>query len=200
MISLVLGNGHTRLSVSPEIVAKHNSYACNLAYRDFKPNNLVACDRHIFIQSISELANKDSKVWTRSRWLGNLEKIDNVEQLPKLPFALHHRFDRDMNWGSGTYAAYLACLDDPNVIVFAGFDLWGNQGKVNNIYAGQQGYGPKDASATDPSVWIYQFKKLFDEFQDKQFVFLNFPNWKAPEEWQDSSNFFQDELKSLASI
>jgi len=117
-----------------------------------------------------------------------------------LPFPLEKKFDQPMNWGSGTYAAYLACLEDSNVIILAGFDLWAINGLVNNIYAGQNGYGPKDAGPVNPSVWIYQFTKLFEYFPEKQFVFVNYPNWQAPKEWLQYDNFFFDELKSLKDL
>jgi hypothetical protein len=199
-VSLVLGNGLSRLSIPADLIKKHNSYACNFAYRDFSSNNVIMCDRHVLISAVSEKVNLRSKVWTRCRWINSLSPMENVHAFPKLPFVLENKFDQPMNWGSGTYAGYLACLDEPNIIVFAGFDLWDNDGKVNNVYAGQNGYGPKDAGPVNPSVWIYQFAKLFKHFTNKQFVFVNYPKWKVPEEWSKFDNFFFDELKSLKDL
>lgn len=198
--SIVLGNGNTRKSVPNDLLKDKNTFACNYAYRDFTPANLIVCDRHMLITALSEGAASKSKVWTRPRWYNNIDPKDNLCPFPELPFAPENKFDAPMNWGSGTYAAYLACLDEPSVLVFVGFDLWGEQGKVNNIYAGLDGYGPSDAAPVDPRGWIYQFQKLFSYYPEKQFVFLNWPSWQEPKEWKQHSNFFRDNLKALNSL
>ena len=199
-ISVVLGNGISRKQLTAKLLNGKNTYACNYAYKDFDPKNLIVCDRHLLITALSEGANKKAKVWTRHRWYNNINSQENLYFFPNLPFEIDHKYDRDMNWGSGTYAAYLACLDEPNVLVLVGFDLWANNNKVNNIYAGQNGYGPADASPVDPSAWIYQFKKLFAHFNHKQFVFLNTAGWQLPKEWNSYKNVFFDDIREFKKL
>ena len=198
--SIILGNGQSRRSVPAKILKNKNTFACNYAYRDYEVKNLICCDRHILTTAISEGAAENSKIWTRPRWHNNIEPKNNVNIFPQLPFPVYQKFDQPMNWGSGTYAAYLACLDEPSVLVFAGFDLWGNENKINSVYAGQEGYQAVDSGAVNPSVWIYQFSKLFEFFHEKQFVFLNFPTWQEPQEWQRYSNYYKDNLKVLNTL
>lgn len=198
--SIVLGNGYSRKSVPPRVLKNKNTFACNYAYRDYEIKNLICCDKHMLISAIAEGAAMKSKIWTRDRWYNNIEPKNNINVFPKLPFIINEKYDQPMNWGSGTYAAYLACLDEPNIMVFAGFDLWDKDGKINSVYAGQEGYADTDSGAVNPSVWIYQFAKLFEYFHDKQFVFVNFPDWQEPEEWKKFPNFYKDNLKVLNTL
>lgn len=198
--AIVVGNGESRLQVPARDYDKKDTFACNLAYKHFTPKTLVCCDKNIFIKAFSENAHKHSQLWTRKRWLSKVEAAD-VYALPEdLPFPVEHKYDRFMDWGSGTYAAYLACNSLHDIIVMVGFDLYSRTGKVNNCFKGETGYGPADSDPVGPGAWIHQFGRLFQHYSNKQFVFLNEPDWKAPEEWRHYENFFQDDIRQLNNL
>lgn len=198
---LIIGNGESRLALDPSVYDKKDTWACNLAYKEFTPRNLVCCDKNMLTLAISEGASRNSQVWTRKMWASKIA-LQGIHFLPEdLPFPKESKHDIPLHWGSGTYAAYLACLSPHDILVFVGFDLWGTKdNKINNVYKGQHGYGPADSDAVGPQGWIYQLGRLMTHFPNKQFVFLNVPNWKPPEEWSKHENFFQDDLKQVNNL
>lgn len=200
-IAYVIGNGISRTKLKNDWYNDRNTYSCNLTYKDFSPKNLIICDRHLLVEAISENAHKKSKLWTRARWKRHVEESENIYAIPEPPYTPVVKHDQPMNWGSGLNAALIACQDNNDLLILIGFDLWPiNQNKVNNVYAGHNGYGPKDAGPVDPSGWIHQFTKLFEIYNDKQFVFISRNNWKIPEQWQKYENFNIDSFDSLNSL
>lgn len=199
---LIVGNGESRLALDPSVYEKKDTWGCNLVYREFAPRTLVCCDKHILITAISERAERSSQVWTRALHFGQFNLPDSIKSLPEdLPFPKESKHDIALHWGSGTYAAYLACLSPHDILVFVGFDLWGTKdNRINNVYKGQNGYGPADGDAVGPQGWIYQFGRLMAHFPSKQFVFLNQPSWKPPESWTAYDNFFQDDLTQVNNL
>ena len=198
---LIVGNGESRLTLDTSVYEKKDTWGCNLVYREFTPRTLVCCDKNILITAISERAERSSSIWTRKMWSGKLD-LQDINYLPEdLPFPKESKHDLHLHWGSGTYAAYLACLSPHDILVFVGFDLWGNKdNKINNVFKGQNGYGPADGDAVGPQGWIHQISRLIGHFSKKQFVFLNLPSWKPPESWTDHDNFFQDDLKQVNNL
>lgn len=198
---LIVGNGESRLALDPSVYDKKDTWGCNLLYREFAPRTLVCCDKHILITAISERADLHSQIWTRERWASKSD-LPGVNFLPEnLPFPKENKHDIHLHWGSGTYAAYLACLSLHNILVFVGFDLWGTKdNKINNVFKGQNGYGPADSDAVGPQGWIHQIGRLMEHFPNKQFVFLNQPTWNPPESWTAYDNFFQDDLKQVNNL
>ena len=199
--SLVVGNGISRRVLDNSVYENKTTWACNLAYRDFAPTNLVICDKLVLITAMSEGAASRTKVWTRSRWFGKLA-LDNVETLPdSSPWAARDRWDEHMNIGSGLYAAIQAAAGDEEIIVLVGFDLWPTKmGRFNNCYAGEKHYADKNSDGVDPAGWITQFTRLFAHYPQKQFVFLNNTDWHAPEEWGAYENFNSDDISQVNSI
>jgi hypothetical protein len=157
----VIGNGVSRAVVPAKMYEHKTTYACNLAYRDFTATHLICCDRYMAVQAMQHGAFDKSQGWTRSRWFGAID-MPRVKPLPELPFKGSHKHDRDSDWGSGSYAALLACQADHELLIFIGFDLWGLGGNVNNIYAGENGYGPATSKAVGPQAWIHQLGKLME--------------------------------------
>jgi hypothetical protein len=197
--AVVVGNGISRRGIDPDHYLGKETWACNLAYRNLKTKNLVCCDKLIAIEALACNVSKQSTVWTRKRWFSVID-LEGAEALPDLPFPKDTNYDREMDWGSGTYAAFLACRSKHDIIAFVGFDLWDNNGKVNNVFAGEKGYGPADAVPVSPDAWIHQISVLMKHFPDKQFVFLNRPDWRAPEQWQAFDNFYTDDISQLVNL
>ena len=196
----VIGNGQSRIGIPEKIWEGKDTWACNLAYRQFAPTNLVCCDKAMIIMALSESADDKSQLWTRSRWFTKLA-LKDTKPLPVPDIIVETKFDREMDWGSGTYAAYLACLSEHDILVFVGFDLWATkENRVNNVFAGEKGYGPKDAGPVGPEAWIHQFSRLFTKFPDKQFVFLNRQGWRSPDEWATATNVNYDSISALNGL
>ena len=87
------------------------------------------------------------------------------------------------------------------IIIHLGFDLWGNaHNEQNNIYSGTNGYKKKSDDAVDPKFWIYHSAKLFEHFPKTQFVFINAPDWKSPEEWDEYTNWSKDTYEGLETF
>lgn len=198
--SYVIGNGVSRRKIPSKFYQQKDTYGCNLAYKDIELKNLVVCDRFMFTTALSQNAHLKTTIWTRSRWLQQIS-TENVFALPQIPYKPEIKHDLEMNWGSGLYAALLAAGSDSDVIVLIGYDLWPlPDGNVNNIYAGESGYGPKEAAGVDPSGWIHQFSKLFSFYDEKQFVFINEKNWNVPEQWLEYKNFNFDHFSALNKL
>lgn len=149
----------------------------------------------------------DSKIYTREEnYKRKVFSKNIVCPFPELPFPREQRKDEPRNWGSGPYAVYLAALGDFKTIYLLGFDLYGREGKINNLYKGTENYSDTSKKSVDPAYWIYQISKIFKFYSNKQFVLINDRNWKIPYEWQlDNVSFsslddFCIDNKYLSSI
>jgi hypothetical protein len=68
-------------------------------------------------------------------------------------------------------------------IYIVGFDLYGKNHLVNNVYKNTSNYLPENKSAVDPSYWIYQGRKVFQCYESVTFKIFNLPDWALPSEW-----------------
>ena len=103
--------------------------------------------------------------------------------------------DDPFHWGSGPYAILLGAKLH-SIINIIGFDLYGDNDKVNNIYKGTEGYSSSDSHAVDYSYWVYQIAKVFEWFPHKTFRIYNKKDWKMPKEW-NLANVSLDTLDKL---
>jgi hypothetical protein len=94
------------------------------------------------------------------------------------------KIDQPEHWGSGPYAVLLACHLNYDRINLIGFDLYGKNHLVNNVYKNTVNYLKESAPSVDPSYWIYQLRKIFVHYPDKTFAIYNQPEWEVPSEWQ----------------
>ena len=58
-----------------------------------------------------------------------------------------------------------------------GFDLNSENNTVNNIYKSTENYNDADSGPVDPSYWIYQIDKVFENFPDVSFTYYNNKPW-----------------------
>lgn len=172
---LVIGNGESRLKIKIDNISLEK-IGCNACIRDFYVDHLVCIDKKPLQEA---LKNYQGKIYTRPEYL-RLDK--NLSKVPDIPYTQTIRPDLPEHWGSGPYAVLLAAIhfEEINII---GFDLWGREGKVNNVYKGTENYVKSEHRAIDPKYWIYQISKIFLSYPDKYFILYNEENWKIPESW-----------------
>lgn len=172
---LIVGNGESRKGID----VPYNSIGCNALYRDFQTKHLVCCDKKMVREA---LTSNVPNIYTRQRWQGDWQD-NRVKALPELPYIGTNRQDESIHWGSGPYAVLLGCLLS-NELTLVGFDLYGIDNKLNNIYKDTKNYGSSTKNAIDPSYWIYQISKLFTIYTNKQFTIKAKSDWILPKEWQ----------------
>jgi hypothetical protein len=157
---------------------------CNAIHRDFVPDHLVCCDNRMVKEALQNPSVK--KIYTREKYYQEHRKIakhKNVLRLPPLPYQGYQRVDDPVHWGSGPYAVLLAADFGAESVDLIGFDLYSNDGKVNNIYKGTENYSRSDYQAVDPAYWILQIKQVFKHFPDNKFTIFNHFNWQPPRDW-----------------
>ena len=81
---------------------------------------------------------------------------------------------KDLGWSAGPTAGYIACArEKPDEVYLIGHDLYSQDSKVNNIYAGTKNYVTKEHDPTPCINWINQWAYLFKEFADIKFFKVN---------------------------
>jgi hypothetical protein len=145
-------------------------------------------------ESINHPNTVDCKIYTRGEYYHEHRKIykrKNVERLPNLTFEQNSKADQPRHWGSGPYAVFLATrLGFTNVDII-GFDLYGLQGKTNNVYKNTNNYADSDRREVDPSFWIYQLGKVIYFNPQVTFNFYNKQEWIIPEDWKIENCVFK---------
>jgi hypothetical protein len=188
--AVVLGNGESRQGIdfSP-LRNNHTFIGCNAIHRDMIVDHLICCDRRMAEEATKE-QNPSTLIYVREDWYHYFRKIrknKNIRQVPDLPYKSIDRQDQPFHWGSGPYAILLAATLDVDLIKLYGFDLYGINNRVNNVYKGTDNYSKVDAQSIDPSYWIYQIAKVFEYFPNKKFEIYNHREWAVPREWQKSN-------------
>ena len=183
---LVIGNGESRLALNLSNF-KNNfiTIGCNALHRDYSSDYLVCCDRLAADEAFNNPNIKNTKVLVRSSWhryFRKIKKHKNAELLPNIPFFKCHRWENPNHWGSGTYALLKGCELGNNIFLI-GFDLWGIDNKLNNVYKGTLNYLNKDTPEVDPKFWIKQCRDIFSFNYQKKFVIINSDEWETPKEW-----------------
>lgn len=188
---IVIGNGQSRKKINLNKVYKEK-IGCNAIFRDAYIDYVVCCDKRMVKQAI---AHGHPNIYTRQRWFQDFNN-ETVQPLPDLPEQGKDRKDDPFHWGSGPYAVLLGATMD-NIVEMVGFDLYGIDGKVNNIYSDTDGYSSSDKSAIDHSYWEYQIAKVFSWFPNTHFKIYNTQDWIIPSKWKNYSNVSLDNLNNL---
>ena len=182
---IALGNGESRLGLDLEkILSNHMSVGCNAVVRDYSVDHLVCVDRRMVSEAL-EL--HQGPIYTRTDWLSYFSSNPKVQAVPDLPYKGELRADEPFHWGSGPYAILLAAQLADNEVWLIGFDLYGVDKKVNNIYKGTKNYVKHDSHAIDPSYWIHQTEKIFESYPDINFKIFNHNEWQLPVKWKKSN-------------
>jgi len=181
---ILIGNGENRLGTDFNTVPGYK-IGCNAVYRDIKVDSLVCVDRRMVAEALEN--NFHNTIYTRSDWVDQFRFCDNVEVLPDLPYKGNNRLDDPWHWGSGPHACNLAGTMLPEEIHLYGFDLWGNDLKINNVYKDTRNYDPSNHHSIDPRYWIYQISKCFDYYPRIKWIQHQPRSWKKPAEWISSN-------------
>jgi hypothetical protein len=181
MSIVVVGNGESRKPIDLQSLANHIIIGCNALYRDVAVPHLVCCDMRMVNEAV---ASQDTIIYTRPDWISFYKENSNVRRVPDLPYKGTLRQDELWHWGSGPLALLVACTMESNNISLIGFDLYGSNDKVNNVYKGSKNYLSVDSNAVDPVYWIYQVAKVFEHYPDKYFTVYNTDKWVMPDSWK----------------
>lgn len=184
MDALVIGNGESRKFLDLSCISRDFvTIGCNAIHRDFIPDHLICCDNRMVIEALS---NAVPRIYTREKYYKDHRKIaknKNIFRLPDLPYEGLQKQDQPVHWGSGPYAILLACTLHIDQINLIGFDLYGIDGKVNNVYKETTNYSKSNYQAVDYSYWVYQIAKIFEYYSNKEFIIYNSNDWKLPPKW-----------------
>ena len=150
-----IGNGESRKGVDLSALRQYGRiYGCNALYRDFIPDILVVADP-VMREEVLATANHDP-----------------VEALN--------------GWSSGPSAVAYAVgnLEPMGRVFLLGFDLYGVNGKHNNIYKGTDNYRDADEPATHCGNWVNQLGIVFRENRFITFFRVGRENDPMPAQWQ----------------
>lgn len=191
---IVIGNGESRQGIDINEL-QSEKVGCNAIIRDFTVHHLVCCDKRMVSEAINNKRISNQNIYTRSDWQ-NL--FPGVKIVPELWYESAERIDQPWHWGSGDYAVLLASqITAHKQIHMIGFDLFSNDNKVNNIYKGTPNYNKADSHSVDPSYWIYHLAKIFEKFDQKEYIVYSNLDNKMPESWKSISNLRLDSLDNL---
>ncbi len=188
--ALVIGNGESRRQIDLNQYKFHTIIGCNAIHRDMTVHHLICCDRRMAEEATNNENNFDCQIYVRPHWFHYFRKIKknkNVRELPNLPYKGGTKKDDPEHWGSGGFAVLLAAILDFEEIELIGFDLYPIDDAVNNIYKDSLNYSKSGSQPVDPSYWIYQIGKVFEYYNDCQFIIKNKPLWSIPTEWQKNN-------------
>ena len=194
-LTIVIGNGETRKEFDLNKLNDHITFGCNALARNWNPTYICAADRAM----VEELADLSKIVYTRPEWKKHFHRYSCVKYFPDLPDMGDKKQDQPMQWGSGMYAAYLACLSGPSTIYLMGYDLYSPGGEHNNIYKGTINYKEDHARPVNPSFWIYQLNKLHEIHPEIEFTYILPDDWPFPPEWT-SNNVSRINYQSFSKI
>lgn len=191
---IVIGNGESRKSLNLNLI-QENKIGCNAAYRDLELRHLVCVDKRCLQEAMSNNFTDIGKLYTRSEHYIDNQK--NLRLVPDLFYAGSERYDEPQHWGAGPYAVLLASkLTTSKHVKLVGFDLYGIDNKVNNVYKDTTNYSLSQKSAVDPSYWIIQLGKIFEFYSDVKYTIYNTEDWVMPKNWK-KPNVSLDKLTNI---
>lgn len=182
---VVIGNGESRKVLNLDFIDLPK-IGCNALHRDHKIDYLITCDRRMLQEAIRSPNTLETKIYVRPENYHHFRKMikdKRIEKLPDLPYQGNLRQDDPIHWGSGCFAVLLASILEFQEIILLGFDLYGINNCVNNVYKNTVNYLKEEKPAVDPSYWIYQIAQVFDSYPDKKFIIYNHPDWELPKKW-----------------
>ena len=185
-LTLVVGNGESRLSFDHKKIPYDTVIGCNAVYRDLSVDHLICCDRRMAQEACENIKNRETLIYVRERhyhYFRKIKKLKNTRELPDIPLVSEMKRDQPDHWGSGPYAVLVAASLENQKIMLVGFDLYSNDGKINNVYKDTENYNKSSSQAVDHSYWVHQIARVFAHHPDKKFIIVNEQNWSMPKQW-----------------
>lgn len=185
-IGFVFGNGQSRLRYKlNEFIGKYLTAGCNALYRDYAPDILVAVDPPMSEEIInSRYHNELVCVCPQAKYLVSLTRESGKDAW------LSEQICYRWGWSAGSTALRLLCErhKELEVVNLIGFDLYGIEGRVNNVYANTRNYLDKNRDETHWGAWVKQLAKVFEKFPDIDFCRIGNINDVFPQEWYNFKN------------
>jgi hypothetical protein len=149
-IAFVLGNGVSRQHLSLNDLAQYGTiYGCNALYREYTPDVLVATDKPI-AEEIQKSGYSNSNIFYTRKPIPGL----GAKVLPK----------QYVGYSSGPNAIGLASISQEHTDIFLlGFDIGGNMGLFNNMYADTDFYKKSLDKPTFSGNWIKQIATICND-------------------------------------
>lgn len=182
----VLGNGESRLTVDVSKLPRP-IIGCNAIHRDFICDYIVAVDKRMVDEILKNPSYSSVNIYTKPNWLPYY-KLQQVKEVPPLTYKGSLKADDPWHWNSGPYAVLLASNLNFKKINLLGFDLYGINQKINNVYKNTKNYSNGSNNPVDHSHWIHQLSKIFQSYPEKEYIIWNTRNWRIPDSWQDIKN------------
>jgi hypothetical protein len=181
--AFVLGNGKSRLKFNLHELKTHGKiYGCNALYRDFTPDVLVSTDRPMATEIENSGYPENNEFWTRN----------------PTPNRFAKKIDINFGYSSGPIAVSLAARNEHRPIYLIGFDLIGDQGKINNVYAGTNNYRPSTEKETYWGNWLNQLLSIMkDQFPKTKFIRYVEEGSFSPSEWKSLPNYTEVNYEEL---
>lgn len=181
--AFVLGNGKSRLKINLHELKPHGKiYGCNALYRDFTPDVLVSTDRPMATEIEKSGYPEKNEFWTRN----------------PTPNLFAKKIDINYGFSSGPIAVSLAARNEHKPIYLIGFDLVGDNGKINNIYAGTDNYRPITEKEIYWGNWLNQLHSIMkDQFPRTQFIRYVEEGGFSPSEWKSLPNYTEVNYEEL---
>lgn len=190
--AIVIGNGESRKPIDiQKLTGRIILIGCNAIHRDAIVDHLICVDNRMVEEAVSNINTCETKIYVRPssyNLFHNVKNQKNILLVPPIPNQSTDRIDQPRNWGSGSFALLVASqLPKINKIYLLGFDLYGINSFVNNFYKNTKNYSDEQSHAINPDYWIRQSLKIFKLNPDKEFVIINQPAWKIPDQWRLSN-------------
>jgi hypothetical protein len=195
MSMYVIGNGESRKNIDIDQL-QGPKVGCNAIMRDYLMDYLVCVDTRMVDEAIRRRVYETTLVYTRDMWLDQYN-YKNMRRVPDLPYKGKERWDDPWHWGSGPYAVLIAATyAKEREVKLIGFDLYGNEGKINNVYKDTDGYKESDHNYISPVYWMHQISMVFQCFPKIHFTIYQSNNWVLPKTWNER-NITVDNINNL---
>lgn len=145
-------------------------------------------------EAVVSETTRNTTIWVRPDWFRYFRKVrkdKRIHCVPDIPYQGQYKIDKPLHWGSGPYAVLTAAENGYETVMLLGFDLYGIDDKVNNVYKGTTNYKDADSQAVDYSYWIYQISKVFTHYPRTEFIVWNHAEWQMPKSWQGNNVRFE---------
>jgi hypothetical protein len=168
-IACVIGNGPSRLNFDLHCInATMTTYGCNVLYKDFMPNYLIAMDWPIVIKILEDNIHHKTNFYTQDNANFNHVSVDVKENINWLK-NMNRRLD------SGNSALEVALDHDYDVIYMIGFDYNTND-KLPNVYHGTSNYARNSTVPAAESMareWQSRLRNLVKQYPDTKIIRVN---------------------------